>query len=98
MKRAVARLRRRPLHAEHLAEGVVERLGRQRRVEPRERLAQPLFEQDLPVVLTLGAKLARRDIRAVDDRVTSPSIQESAASSTTDSVNRLKGCYPSVCV
>ena len=47
---AVARHQRRPFGARELAEGVVERLGGQRRVELRERVAQPLRQHDLAVV------------------------------------------------
>ena len=38
-----------------LAEGVVQGLGRQRRVEPRERVAQTLRQDHLAVVVALGA-------------------------------------------
>ena len=55
------------LGAEELAEGIVEGFGRQLRIEPRQRVAQPPFEDDLAVVLPLGVGLARRDLGAVDD-------------------------------
>ncbi len=50
-----------------LAEGVVQRLGRQRRVEPRERIAQALREHHLPVVVALGRGFAGGDLGAVAD-------------------------------
>lgn len=70
-RRAIAFDERRGGKARELAEGVFERLGRERRVEPRERLAQPAFENGVAVarVAALRARLARGDLGAVPDRV-----------------------------
>jgi hypothetical protein len=64
---AVDELRRRD--ARQLAEGLVERLLRQLRIEPRQRAAQPPFENDLLVARALRPRLTRRDRRPVRDRV-----------------------------
>ncbi|EXI72987.1 MAG: hypothetical protein AW07_02919 [Candidatus Accumulibacter sp. SK-11] len=44
-----------------LAEGIVQRLGRQCRVEPRERIVQAQPKDDLPVVVALGSGFAGGD-------------------------------------
>ena len=62
---AVARLQRRPLRQGQLAEGVVQRRGGQLWVEPRQRIPQPLLQDDLPEVVALGVGGARGDVRAV---------------------------------
>ena len=72
--RWTARLRsieRRRLGPRELAEGVVERLGRQVRVEPGERLAQAPLQDHVAVggIAALGAGLADGDVRAVGSRV-----------------------------
>ena len=68
MHRAVARRQLRAFGPRELAEGVVERLGGQTAVEPRQRVAQPLRQHDLAVVAALRGRLAGRDLRAVPDR------------------------------
>ena len=71
---AVALDERRRVDARELAEGVVERLGGQVRVEPRERLraaAAPGRRRGSRVA-ALGAGLAGGDLRAVQDRVAEP--------------------------
>jgi hypothetical protein len=50
-----------------LAEGIVQRLGRQRRVQPRERIAQAPGQHHLPVVVALGRGFAGGDLGAVAD-------------------------------
>ncbi len=69
--RAVALDQRRRVDARELAEGVLQRLGRQVRVQPRERLAQPPLQHDVAVVrvAALRAGLAGGDVRAVQHRV-----------------------------
>ena len=64
---AVARDELRAFGPRQLAEGIVQRLGGQRRVEPRERIAQALRQDDLPVVVALGRGLAGGDLGAVPD-------------------------------
>jgi hypothetical protein len=49
------------------AEGVLQRLGGQRRVEPGERVAQALRQHDLAVVAPLGRGHVGRDVRTVRD-------------------------------
>jgi hypothetical protein len=56
-----------PFGPRQLAEGIVQRLGGQRRVEPRERVAQALGQDYLPVVVALGRGLAGGDLAAVAD-------------------------------
>jgi hypothetical protein len=48
-----------------LAEGVLQRLGGQRRVEPYERIAQPLRQDDLLVIVALGRGFAGGDLGAI---------------------------------
>jgi len=67
MEGTVARLKRRSLRPRELAEGVVERLGRQRGVDPSQRLAQAFGEHDLPIIAPFRRQLAGRDVRAVLD-------------------------------
>ena len=62
---AVARLQRRPLGQGQLAEGVFERRSGQLRVQPRQRIPQPLLQDDLPEVVALGVGGARGDVGAV---------------------------------
>ena len=62
---AVARLECRALGPGQLAEGVVKRLGRQVRVEPREGVAQPPLQHDGAVVGALLARRPGRDVRPV---------------------------------
>ena len=62
---AVARLEGRALGAGQLAEGVVERVKGQVRVEPRERVAQPLLQHDGAVAGALLAGRTGRDVGAV---------------------------------
>ena len=68
MQRAAARHQLRSFRPRQLAEGVVQRLGGQRRIEPHEGIAQPLCKHDLPVVVAFGARLAGSDFGAVLDR------------------------------
>ena len=58
-------------HARELAVGILQRLGRQVRIQAHERLAQPPLQQDVAVVrvAALRAGLARGDVRAVQHRV-----------------------------
>ena len=65
--RAVARDQLRALGPRELAEGVLQRLGGQRGIEPRQRVAQPLRQHDLAVVAPLGGEHVRRDVGAVRD-------------------------------
>ena len=53
MEGAVARLQRRALGQRQLAEGVVQRRGGQLRVQPCQRVPQPLLQNDLPEVVAL---------------------------------------------
>ncbi|MBA3625868.1 MAG: hypothetical protein H0W48_15760 [Methylibium sp.] len=53
--------------ADKLAQGVVDRLGRQLRIVPRQGVAQAAFEEDLPIARPLGVWLTRGDLSAVDD-------------------------------
>jgi hypothetical protein len=57
--RAVARRKFRALRSRELVEGVVQRRGGKTAVELRERVAQTLFQYDLPVVAALCGGLAR---------------------------------------
>ena len=63
VRRAVARHRLRALGPRQLAEGVVQRLGRQIGIEPCERIAQPLRQDDLAVIVAFGGGLTGRDLR-----------------------------------
>jgi len=67
MQRATARHQLRAFRPRQLAEGVGQRLGRQRRIEPRERITQALGQHHLPVVIALGGRLAGGDGGAVAD-------------------------------
>jgi hypothetical protein len=69
MEGAVARFQGWAFGTGELAEGVVQRLGGEIRVEGGERLAQAVFQHHLPVALPLGGQLARCDVGAVFDRV-----------------------------
>ena len=69
-RRCIARLRRdqlRALRPRELAEGVLERFGGQRRIEPGQRVAQSLRQHHLAVVAPLGREHVRRDVRTVGD-------------------------------
>ena len=68
---AVALHQRRRIAARELAVGILQRLGRQVRIQPDERLAQPAFQHHVAVVrvAALRAGLARGDVRAVQHRV-----------------------------
>ena len=91
MDGAVALDQRRRIGARELAEGIVERLGGNVGIEPRERLAQPPLQHHVAVVRSRARRrLAGRDLRAVQDRRSRAlSSQARAASSTTDSVKPL---------
>ena len=65
MEGAVARLEGRAFGSCQLAEGVVERVDRQFRVEPRERVAQPPLQHDGAVVGALLAGLVGADVGPV---------------------------------
>ena len=65
MEGAVARLESRALGAGQLAEGVVERLGRQVRVEPREGVPQSPLQHDDSVIGALLVRAAGADVGAV---------------------------------
>ncbi len=67
MQVPVAREEIGPLGPHQLAEGVVQSLRRQPRVEPRQRVTQPLLQHDLVVVDALAARLARDHVGAVLD-------------------------------
>jgi hypothetical protein len=69
MEGTVACFQGRAFGTGELAESVVQGLGGKIRVEGRERLAQAVFQQYLPIVLPLGSQLARCDVGAVLDRV-----------------------------
>ena len=88
VERAVALDQRRRVGPGQLAEGVVERLGREVGVEPAERVAQPPLQDDVAVAgLDRSAPAAPEAIsgpwRTAQPR---PSSQARAASSTIDSV------------
>jgi len=51
---AIAGLQRCALGAGQTAEGILQRFGRQRRVEPCQRLPQPIVENDIGVASALG--------------------------------------------
>jgi hypothetical protein len=67
MERAVALDQVRALGPREFAEGVLQRPDRQHRVEPGERVAQPLRQHHLAVVGALGRGHVGRDLRAVRD-------------------------------
>ena len=71
MQRAVARDQSRSINARQLAEGIIERCRRHSGVEPRQRLTQRGFEDDIAIirVATLGAGTAHRNVRAVQHGV-----------------------------
>jgi N-6 DNA Methylase len=56
------------LDTQELTKGFVEGIGVQPRIEPRQSIAQPAFEDDLAIVLTLSGGLAWRNLGAVGDR------------------------------
>ena len=69
MDGTIACLQRWSRGADESAEGVVERVGGQCGVEPRQRVAQTLLQHHLAEVAALGGELAWCDLRAVLDRV-----------------------------
>jgi hypothetical protein len=71
VERAVAGDQGRRIGARQLAERVVERRGWQSRVETRQRLPQPGFEDDIVIirVVSLGSSPADRDVGTVPDGI-----------------------------
>ena len=65
VERTVAGLERRALRTGELANRVLSRLVWKIRVEPVDRLGQPLFEYDLVVAVALGARSVGSDVFAV---------------------------------
>ncbi len=65
---SVADFQSRAFGAGELTESVLQRFGGQRRIEPRQRIAQPLRQHDLSVVLALGPELAGCDLWAMFDQ------------------------------
>lgn len=63
-------------------------------VEMGQRVAQPLFKDDLVVAGALREKLPRDRVGPVEDRHPAPSRQARAASSTTDSVKGAVMAFP----
>jgi hypothetical protein len=58
--------------ARHVAVGLPQRFGGDRRVQALESFAQALWEERLGEVVALGAGLARGDLGAVGDAVADP--------------------------
>ena len=58
-------LQRRAFGQRQLAEGVIQRRGGKLWIEPRQRVPQPLFQDDLSEVVTVSAGAAGRDVGAV---------------------------------
>jgi hypothetical protein len=67
VQRAVANDEVRPFGPRQLAEGVFQRRGGQRRVQPRECIAQALRQDHLAVVVAFGRGLTRSDLGAGPD-------------------------------
>src|SRR5436309_1482243 len=67
VKSTIARLEGCALGVDDLAECVLVSLGRQDRVQPRERLLEAALKNSLVIVLSLGRELARCDLRTMLD-------------------------------
>ncbi|GIW41259.1 MAG: hypothetical protein KatS3mg076_1836 [Candidatus Binatia bacterium] len=67
MKGEVAGLERRPLRTVDLAQGVLERLRREMRIEPRQGVPEALLQDNLAVVGAFGQALAPGYLSAVPD-------------------------------
>jgi len=65
MQAAVACQQVGPLRPGQLAEGLVQRIGRQHRVDASEGVAKATFQDGLRVIVALGGRLARGELRAV---------------------------------